>query len=89
MELREALTQITEIRLQMARTEVFRGYRALPAAFSGGVALAGRPGSDGHGSGPVAAVEPLPDIVDRGRGGERSVGGAGDVDPGSERDVAA
>jgi hypothetical protein len=40
MELREALTQITEIRLQMARTEVFRGYRAVPAAFSGGVALA-------------------------------------------------
>ena len=40
MELREALTQITEIRLQMARTEVFRGYRAVPAAFSGAVALA-------------------------------------------------
>jgi predicted membrane channel-forming protein YqfA (hemolysin III family) len=40
MELREALTQITEIRLQMARTEVFRGYRAIPAAFSGLVALA-------------------------------------------------
>ena len=40
MELREALTQITEIRLQMARTEVFRGYRAMPAAFSGVVALA-------------------------------------------------
>ena len=39
MELREALTQITEIRLQMARTEVFRGYRAIPAAFSGLVAL--------------------------------------------------
>lgn len=39
MELREALTQITEIRLQMARTEVFRGYRAVPAAFSGAVAL--------------------------------------------------
>ncbi|MFO0892025.1 MAG: hypothetical protein U0790_23175 [Isosphaeraceae bacterium] len=39
MELQEALTQITEIRLQMARTEVFRGYRAVPAAFSGGVAL--------------------------------------------------
>ena len=39
MELREALTQITEIRLQMARTEVFRGYRAVPAAFSGLVAL--------------------------------------------------
>jgi predicted membrane channel-forming protein YqfA (hemolysin III family) len=39
MELHEALTQITEIRLQMARTEVFRGYRAVPAAFSGGVAV--------------------------------------------------
>lgn len=39
MELREALTQITEIRLQMARTEVFRGYRTIPAAFSGVVAL--------------------------------------------------
>jgi hypothetical protein len=40
MELREALTQITEIRLQLARTEVFRGYRAMPVAFSGLVALA-------------------------------------------------
>ena len=40
MELREALTQITEIRLQMARTGVFRGYRAVPAAFSGAVAVA-------------------------------------------------
>jgi hypothetical protein len=39
MELREALTQITEIRLQLARTEVFRGYRAMPVAFSGGLAL--------------------------------------------------
>ena len=39
MELREALTQITEIRQQMARTEVFRGYRAMPAAFSGMVAV--------------------------------------------------
>jgi hypothetical protein len=39
MELREALTQITEIRLQLARTEVFRGYRAMPVAFSGVVAL--------------------------------------------------
>lgn len=39
MELQEALTQITEIRLQMARTTVFRGYRAVPAAFSGGLAL--------------------------------------------------
>ncbi|AMV39299.1 hypothetical protein [Planctomyces sp. SH-PL62] len=40
MELKEALVQITEIRTQMARTEVFRGYRAVPAAFSGAVALA-------------------------------------------------
>ena len=39
MELREALTQITEIRLQLARTEVFRGYRAMPVAFSGVVAM--------------------------------------------------
>lgn len=39
MELRDALTQITEIRLQLARTEVFRGYRAMPVAFSGILAL--------------------------------------------------
>jgi hypothetical protein len=39
MELREALIQISEIRQQMARTEVFRGYRALPVAFSGVLAL--------------------------------------------------
>ncbi len=38
MELRDALTQITEIRLQLSRNEVFRGYRAMPVAFSGGVA---------------------------------------------------
>lgn len=40
MELRDALTQISEIRLQMARTEVFRGFRAMPVAFSGVLALA-------------------------------------------------
>ena len=39
MELREALTQIAEIRQQMARGEVFRGYRAATTAFSGVVAL--------------------------------------------------
>lgn len=39
MELRDALSQIAEIRHQMARTEVFRGYRALPVAFSGLLAL--------------------------------------------------
>ncbi len=41
MELHEALTQITEIRSQLARTEVFRGYRAMPVAFSGCVAILG------------------------------------------------
>jgi hypothetical protein len=40
MELREALAQISEIRQQMARTEVFRGYRAATVAFSGLVAVA-------------------------------------------------
>jgi hypothetical protein len=35
MDLREALTQISEIREQVARTETFRGYRAAPVAFSG------------------------------------------------------
>lgn len=39
MDLRDALSQITEIRQQLARTEVFRGYRAVPVAFSGGLAL--------------------------------------------------
>ena len=38
MELRDALTQIAEIRQQMARTEVFRGYRSVPVAVSGAVA---------------------------------------------------
>jgi hypothetical protein len=39
MELREALAQISAIRRQVARTEVFRGYRALPVAFSGVLAF--------------------------------------------------
>jgi hypothetical protein len=39
MELRDALTQISEIRQQMARNEVFRGYRALPVAFTGLLAV--------------------------------------------------
>lgn len=39
MDLHEALTQIAEIRHQMARTEVFRGYRAMPVAFTGLLAL--------------------------------------------------
>jgi hypothetical protein len=40
MDLREALAQISEIRQQVARTETFRGYRAVPIAFSGLIALA-------------------------------------------------
>jgi hypothetical protein len=39
MELHEALTQITEIRLQMARTQVFRGYHSIPTVFSGVLAI--------------------------------------------------
>src|SRR5436853_7571614 len=38
MDLHEALTQISEIRQQVARTETFRGYRAAPVAFSAVVA---------------------------------------------------
>jgi hypothetical protein len=38
MDLRDALTQIAEIRQQVARTETFRGYRALPVALSGALA---------------------------------------------------
>jgi len=39
MELREALVQIAEIRQQIAKGDVFRGYRSAPVAFSGVVAL--------------------------------------------------
>jgi len=39
MELREALTQIAEIRQQMARGQLFRGYRAATTAFSGLAAI--------------------------------------------------
>ena len=39
MQLRDALSQIAEIRQQMARTEVFRGYRSATTAFSGLLAL--------------------------------------------------
>ena len=35
MQLDDALTQIAEIRQQMARSEVFRGYRAFTVAMSG------------------------------------------------------
>ena len=39
MDLHEALSQISQIRQQVAQTEVFRGYRALPVAFSGVLAM--------------------------------------------------
>jgi hypothetical protein len=39
MELRDALESIATIRQQMAATEIFRGYRALPVAGSGVLAL--------------------------------------------------
>jgi hypothetical protein len=54
MELHEALTQISEIRLQMARTQVFRGYHSIPTAFSGALAMA------------AAAVQPflVPDPIE-------------------------
>src|SRR5262245_58045435 len=35
MDLRDALTQIAEIRRTVARAETFRGYKAAPVAFSG------------------------------------------------------
>jgi hypothetical protein len=41
MQLDEALSQIAEIRGRLARTQVFRGYRALPVAASALFALAG------------------------------------------------
>jgi len=40
MELREALSQISEIRAQVARTETFRGYRSLTVGFTGALAFA-------------------------------------------------
>ena len=39
MELREALCQIDEIRTRIAATEQFRGYRAIPVALSGAIAM--------------------------------------------------
>lgn len=40
MEIRQALEQVSEIREQLARTEVFRGYRSVTVGFSGLVGLA-------------------------------------------------
>jgi hypothetical protein len=55
LELRDALNQIAEIRQQVARTVVFRGYRALPVALSGllafgaaGLQVCGLPDAKDH-----------------------------------------
>ncbi len=40
MELREAIRQISDIRQQMAKSEVFRGYRSLTVGFSGVLGIA-------------------------------------------------
>jgi hypothetical protein len=40
MDLRQALSQVSEIRDHLARTEVYRGYRSLTVGFSGLVGLA-------------------------------------------------
>lgn len=39
MELRQALAQVSEIRAQLARTEMFRGYRSATIAFTGLVGI--------------------------------------------------
>ena len=39
MEIQKALNQISEIHGHLARTDVYRGYRAVPVAFSGVLAL--------------------------------------------------
>ncbi len=41
MQLRDALAQVSEIRLRVAQTETFRGYRSATVAFSGLLALVG------------------------------------------------
>ena len=85
MELREALTQITEIRLQLARTEVFRGYRAMPVAFSGVVALLAGLIQAATIADPMVQVGAVPVAVDRGGGVSGAGGRAGDDGPGAER----
>src|SRR5262245_17338319 len=39
MELRQALAQVSEIHEQLARTQIFRGYRSLTVGFSGLVGI--------------------------------------------------
>ncbi len=57
MELREALLQIAEIRRQMAKSDVFRGYRSAPVAVSGTLAVAGSIAQ------PFLAPDPAADIM--------------------------
>jgi len=56
MELREALTQIDEIRRRVAETELFHGYRALPVAFSGVLAIVAAAAQ------PALVPDPLSDV---------------------------
>ncbi|MCX7013629.1 MAG: hypothetical protein NTW86_13915 [Candidatus Sumerlaeota bacterium] len=44
MEIEKALSQISEIHSQLGKTEVYRGYRAVPVALSGALALAAAAG---------------------------------------------
>ena len=70
MDLREAMSQIAEIRQQMARTEVFRGYRSVPVAFSGVLAWAAAIAQSVWIPDPIAGPHVVPDALGR-RGGDR------------------
>lgn len=58
MQLQDALTQISEIRQQMARAQVFRGYRSVTVAFSAGVAFAAAAAQRWVAPEPLAHVRP-------------------------------
>jgi hypothetical protein len=57
MELRDALVQIAEIRRQMAKSDVFRGYRSTPVAASGLLAVTAAIAQ------PYVVADPAADIV--------------------------
>jgi hypothetical protein len=65
---RELLTQISEIRQQMAASQVFRGYRSVTVGFSGLVAFAAAGLQPLVGADPRAHIVTLPAAV-AGRGG--------------------
>ena len=81
MELRDALTQISEIRHQMARTEVFRGYRAVPVAFSGLLAVSAAVAQGVALRDPAQQMNAVPRPLDRHGGRQRGGGGDRDGDP--------